>query len=191
LGNLLNDYSLDELKEIAKEIFLKALSAVNPSLRLEQVIRIEKETLVIRADENSGIFFDLREFQKIVVVGTGKAAASMAQAIEKIFQNRISRGIITTKYGHQLPLKYTETIEAGHPLPDQNGQRGAEKIGGLLNESGPHDLVIFLLSGGGSALLPWPAEGITLEEKQEVTQLLLNCGADIKEINTVRKHISE
>jgi hydroxypyruvate reductase len=88
-------------------------------------------------------------------------------------------------------LKITELIEAGHPIPDRNGLEGARRIQSLLKESGPEDLVLVVLSGGGSALLPLPIEGITLEEKQEVTQLLLDCGADIKEINTVRKHISQ
>jgi hydroxypyruvate reductase len=115
----------------------------------------------------------------------------MAQAIEKIFGDRITQGVILTKYGHILPLERTEIIEAGHPIPDQRGFEGAKKIQSILKESGPRDLVIFLLSGGGSALSPLPAEGIMLEEKQQVTQLLLDCGADIKEINTIRKHISQ
>jgi hydroxypyruvate reductase len=115
----------------------------------------------------------------------------MAQAIEELFGDRITKGLITTKYGHGLPLKYTQIMEAGHPLPDLKGLDGARKIKSLLKITGPKDLVIFLISGGGSALLPLPADGITLEEKQELTQLLLDCGADIKEINTIRKHISQ
>jgi hydroxypyruvate reductase len=134
--------------------------------------------------------FDLNAFQKIFLVGTGKASNSMALAVEEIFGDRISKGVITTKYGHLLPLKRTEIIEAGHPIPDQKGYEGAKKIQRLLKESGQKDLVIFLLSGGGSALLPFPVDGIELKEKQEATQLLLDCGADIKEINTIRKHIS-
>jgi hydroxypyruvate reductase len=114
----------------------------------------------------------------------------MAQAIEEIFGDRLTKGVITTKYGHLLPLKKTKIIEAGHPIPDQKGYEGAKMILNLLKGSGPEDLVIFLLSGGGSALLPFPADGIALKEKQGVTQLLLDCGADIKEINTIRKHIS-
>ena len=134
--------------------------------------------------------FDLKAFHKIVLVGTGKASNSMARAIEELFGERMTKGVITTKYGHLLPLKQTQIIEAGHPIPDRKGYEGARKIQRLLKESGPNDLVIFLLSGGGSALLPFPADGIELKEKQEVTQLLLDSGADIKEINTVRKHIS-
>jgi len=181
---------VEDLRKMAKDIFFKALSAVAPSKRLNSVMQIDQGSLVVRTEAAPPRIFDLNQFQKIFLMGTGKAAASMAQAVEKIFRDRISKGMITTKYGHGLPLEHTGTIEAGHPLPDQNGMRGSEKICSLLKESGPQDLVIFLLSGGGSALLPLPAQGITLEEKQEATQLLLDCGADIKEINAVRKHIS-
>ncbi len=178
------------MKRIAKAVFLKALSAVDPAKILKDRIRIEKNRLFIRTEGNSERVFDLKKVDKIFVVGTGKAAGAMAKAIEEIFEDRITRGIITTKYGHQLPLKKTAIVEAGHPLPDRKGFEGAKKIQRLLQESGPEDLVIFLLSGGGSALLPFPAGQIDLKEKQEVTQLLLDCGADIQEINTIRKHIS-
>jgi glycerate 2-kinase len=187
----LETFSLDEMKRIVKAIFSKALSAVDPSKILKERIRIEKGRLRIRMEEKSEIVFDLNTFNKIFIVGTGKASNSMAQAIEEIFEDRITKGVITTKYGHLLPLKKTEVFEAGHPIPDQKGYEGAKKVQSLLKESGPKDLVIFLLSGGGSALLPFPADGIELKEKQKVTQLLLDCGADIKEINTIRKHISQ
>ncbi len=176
---------------MAKAIFLKAVEAVDPFKRLKACVRIEKDRLCIKMDEYSEKAFDLKTFNRIFLIGTGKASTSMAQAIEEIFGNRITKGVITTKYGHLLPLKKTAIIEANHPLPDQKGIEGSKKIQNLLKESGPEDLVIFLLSGGGSALLPLPADEITLEEKQKVTQLLLDCGADIKEINTIRKHISQ
>jgi len=179
------------MKTMAKAIFSKAVSAVDPSHRLKDMVRIEKDRLFIKTEEDSEKVFYLDAFKKIFLIGTGKASASMAQAIEKIFGDRITKGIIITKYGHILPLKETKWIECGHPLPDQKGLEGAKKVEALLKESGPGDLVIFLLSGGGSALLPLPAEGITLEEKQQVTQFLLDCGADIREINTIRKHISQ
>ena len=183
-------FSLDEMKRIAKAVFLKALSAVDPSKILKDRIRIERDRLLIKTEGESEKLFDLGCVHKIFLVGTGKASNSMAQAVEEIFGDRITRGVITTKYGHRLPLRKTEMIEAGHPLPDRKGHEGAKKIQRLLKESGPDDLVIFLLSGGGSALLPYPADRIDLKEKQEVTQLLLDCGADIREINTIRKHIS-
>jgi glycerate 2-kinase len=179
------------MKNMAKTIFSKAVSAVDPSQRLKETIRVEKDLLSIKTEGDTGRVFNLATFKKIFLIGTGKASASMAQAIEKIFGDRITQGVIATKYGHVLPLKRTEIIEAGHPIPDHKGFEGAKKIQSILKESRPEDLVIFLLSGGGSALSPLPAEGITLEEKQQVTQFLLDCGADIKEINTIRKHISQ
>jgi glycerate 2-kinase len=183
-------FSLDEMKRMAKAIFSKALSAVDPSKILKERIRIERDHLSIKMEGDSEKVFDLKAFHKIFLVGTGKASNSMAQAIEELFGDRMTKGVITTKYGHLLPLKEIQIIEAGHPIPDRKGYEGAKKIRRLLKESGPKDLVIFLLSGGGSALLPFPADGIELKEKQEVTQLLLDSGADIKEINTIRKHIS-
>jgi hydroxypyruvate reductase len=186
----LKNFTLEEMKEIATAIFSRAVSAVHASGRLREKVRIEKDRLFIKEEEGPDKVFDLKKFQRIFLIGTGKASAAMAQAIEEIFGERITRGILTTKYGHLLPLRKTEGIEAGHPVPDRAGIEGARKMKALLESSGPEDLILFLLSGGGSALLPLPVNGITLQEKQEVTQLLLDCGADIKEINTVRKHIS-
>ncbi len=175
---------------MAKAIFSKALTAVDPSKILKDRIRIQRDRLSIRMEGDSEKVFDLNTFDKIFLIGSGKASNAMARVIEEIFGDRLTKGVITTKYGHLLPLKKTKIIEAGHPIPDQKGYEGAKKIQRMLKESGPKDLVIFLLSGGGSALLPFPAGHIDLKEKQEVTQLLLDCGADIKEINTIRKHIS-
>lgn len=183
-------FSLDEMKRMAKAIFSKALTAVDPSNILKDRIRIQRDRLSIKMEGDSEKVFDLDAFDKIFVVGSGKASSAMAQTIEEIFGDRLTKGVITTKYGHLLPLKKIKIIEAGHPIPDQKGYEGAKRIQRLLKESGPKDLVIFLLSGGGSALLPFPASHIDLKEKQEATQLLLDCGADIKEINTIRKHIS-
>lgn len=184
-------FTLEEMREMAKVIFLKAISAVDPYQRLKEIARIDRNRLIIRAERASEKVFDLNSFERIFLVGTGKASSSMAQAIEELLGDRMIKGLITTKYGHGLPLRFTEVIEAGHPLPDPKGMEGARKIKELLKTTGPKDLVLFLISGGGSALLPLPADGITLEEKQELTQLLLDCGADIKEINTIRKHISQ
>jgi glycerate 2-kinase len=187
----LGKFSLEEMKRMAKVIFSKAVSAVDPSQRLKDMIRVEKDHFLIKTEEYSEKVFHLAVFKKIFLMGSGKASCSMAQTLEEIFGNRITKGVIAVKYGHLLPLKTIEIIEAGHPIPDQKGFEGAQKIQALLKESGPEDLVIFLLSGGGSALLPFPVDGITLGEKQQMTQFLLDCGADIKEINTIRKHISQ
>lgn len=183
--------TLNELRMAVQAIFSKAVAAVNPSEALKKAIQIQKNILKIRAPEGSEATFDLDHIQRVFLVGTGKASASMAQAMEEMIGNHLTSGIIITKYDHGLPLKKTEVIEAGHPLPDLKGLAGAKKIQSLLKASGEKDLVIFLISGGGSALLPLPSEGISLEEKQKTTQLLLDCGADIIEINTIRKHISQ
>jgi glycerate 2-kinase len=184
-------FSLGEMKRFSKAIFSEAVSAVNPYKKLEDMLQIDRDRLLIRLGEGSEKTFDLDTFRRIFLIGTGKASASMAQAIENILGGRVTYGLITTKYGHALLLKCTEIIEAGHPIPDQRGVEGSKKIQSLLEGSKDEDLVIFVLSGGGSSLLPHPADGITLAEKQEVTQLLLGCGANIREINTVRKHISQ
>jgi glycerate 2-kinase len=183
--------SLDELRSIAKTLFLKAVEAVDPFRRLTGLMRVEKGRLVVKTDGDSDTVFDLEAFRRIFVVGTGKASAAMGQAVENILGDRVTDGLITTKYGHALPLKRITLVESGHPIPDLKGVEGAKRIRNLLKASGPEDLVIFLLSGGGSALLPYPADGISLDEKQEATQLLLDCGADIHEINCIRKHISQ
>jgi hydroxypyruvate reductase len=188
---ILGRFTLEEMREMAKQIFSKAVSAVDPAQKLKDTVRIEGNQLLIKTEGGSEEKFRLDGFKNIFLTGAGKASASMASAIEQIFGDRITQGIITAKYGHTIPLKRTTLIEAGHPIPDQEGFEGAKKIQRFLEASGPGDLVIFLLSGGGSALLPLPVEGITLEEKQQVTQLLLDCGADIGEINTIRKHISQ
>jgi glycerate 2-kinase len=184
-------FCTEELRTIAKTLFTKAVSAVDPYRRLKEVLEIEKSRLRIVRPEGLPIEFDLNNFSNIYLIGAGKASAPMAHAIEEVFGDRITRGVITTKTGHALPLNRTEIIEASHPIPDQKGIAGTEKMVQILKHSGPRDLVLFLLSGGGSALMPMPASPILLEEKQEVTQLLLDCGADIKEINTIRKHISQ
>ena len=114
----------------------------------------------------------------------------MARPVEEILGNHLISGVINVKYGHARPLRRIEVNEAGHPVPDEAGLLGAEKVKGVLGLTGESDLVVFLLSGGGSALLPSPAPGLTLDDKQRLTQLLLESGADIREINSIRKHIS-
>jgi len=134
--------------------------------------------------------YRLEDFERIFVIGAGKAGAPMARAMEEILGDRLTGGRITVKYGHTAPLKMVETKEAGHPIPDEQGLDGAEAISSIANQAGEKDLVFCVISGGGSALLVSPAEGVRLQEKQAVTSELLACGASIQEINTVRKHLS-
>jgi glycerate 2-kinase len=186
----LKTYTLDQLREIAGAVFTKAVESVDPYRKLMSMLKIDGNRLRIQTDETSFEEVDLGRFRRIFVTGTGKACSSMTKAVEDALGDRITGGVVTTKYGHALPTAKVEIIETGHPIPDQNGIDGTRRVRALLEAAQADDLVIFLLSGGGSALLPLPEEGITLDDKRRVTQLLLECGADIKEINTIRKHIS-
>ena len=173
------------LKAHAREIFMAGVKAASPDTVIRQTLHVENDMLDVQGKQ-----YDLRKINRIFVVGAGKATAVMAKSVEATLGDRISGGIISVKYGHTADLKKIETIEAGHPVPDKSGWDAAQKIINVVSAAGKDDLVICLLSGGGSALLPLPAEGLRLEDKQDVTALLLSCGADITEINTVRKHMS-
>lgn len=126
---------------------------------------------------------------RTVVVGAGKAAASMARAVEDHWAGPLS-GLVVTRYGHGLALDNIEVVEAGHPMPDGAGRQAAARMLELVSGLGPEDLVLCLISGGGSALLTLPARGVSLDDKQAATGTLLRCGANIHEINCVRKHLS-
>lgn len=134
--------------------------------------------------------YDLRSFDRVVVVGAGKASARMAQALERVLGTCLDGGLIVVKTGHRLPTKRITVIEAGHPVPDYAGQKAAKQLRDRVSELGARDLLIVLLSGGASSLIPAPVAGVSLADKQTLTQLLLRSGAAIQEINVVRKHLS-
>jgi glycerate 2-kinase len=172
-------------KIIAEKIFLAGIGSVLPDKLIKRVISIKGEMLVI-----SDFSISLNLINRIFVIGAGKASGGMAKELERILGNRITGGHIIVKYGHGIKLKYINISEAGHPVPDSNGLDGTQKILKILNKTKNNDLVICLLSGGGSALLTDLPEGATIEDLKMINNLLLNSGADIKEINTVRKHLS-
>ncbi len=126
---------------------------------------------------------------RIIVLGAGKASAAMARAVEEHWDGPLE-GLVVTRTGHGVPCERIEIVEASHPVPDARGRDAARRILALAEGAGPQDLVLCLISGGGSALLALPAEGITLEEKQAVNRALLASGADITAMNAVRKHLS-
>lgn len=169
----------------AKDIFLEAIKAASPETALSKILRLSKTNLKIK-DLN----LNLSSFKNIYVIGAGKAVCPLAKGLEKILGNWITSGIVITKYGHSTGLKRIEVIEAGHPIPDENGLDGTKEILKVAQEATKDDLVFCLLTGGASALTPAPPEGITLSEKQKITKLLVNSGATIQEINAVRKHLS-
>jgi len=130
--------------------------------------------------------------QDVFLVSVGKAAWRMAKAAHEVLNGKIRKGIVITKYGHsEGSIDGFEIYEAGHPIPDENTLRATRRVMEMVEELNEKDTVLFLLSGGGSALFELPMEGVSLEELQEITDSLLKCGANIEEINTVRKHLSQ
>jgi glycerate 2-kinase len=177
--------TIHQMRKDALDIFSCAVKAVDPGSAVKKKCSLDKTLLTL--GEHA---WDIRQFDNIFVVGAGKAGAPMALALEDMLGENISGGVISVKYGHGEILKRLSVIEAGHPLPDENGRMAARGILRVAKSAGEHDLVICLISGGGSALLCLPAPGISLDDKQKTVQALLSCGATIHQINAVRKHIS-
>ncbi|OGW36203.1 MAG: hypothetical protein A2010_13850 [Nitrospirae bacterium GWD2_57_9] len=171
-------------KKTLRDIFQDALGAVDPRRAVARVLAHGNGRLAV------GRGYQLDAFDRIVVVGAGKATAGMAAAAEEALGDRIREGLIIVPYGQTAGLKIIRQREASHPVPDEAGVEATGRLLDLVQEAGEGTLVICLLSGGGSALLVQPPPGITLQEKQRVTELLLRAGASIAETNTVRKHLS-
>lgn len=173
-------------RQKAIDIFLAGLESVKPKNLIDRYVSIKKNKLQIGDD-----FVDLSLVENIYVIGGGKASAAMAQALEAILGKRVVAGQIITKYGHALPLKFIEITEAGHPIPDENGILGTKGILSIVKKAQKDDLIICLISGGGSALLTDVPDRCTLEDLKELNSLLLRTGASIAEINCIRKHLSK
>lgn len=176
---------IGRLREDSVEIFNAGLKAVDPEVAVKKYCRCEDNHLFM-----GDRYYDLTTINKIIVVGAGKASAVMGHAMETILGDRINNGIVNVKYGHVAELEYIKLVEAGHPIPDENGEFGSRAILNLAQAAQEDDLVLCLMSGGGSALMPLAAQGLTLDDKQDVIRVLLACGASIHEINTIRKHTS-
>ncbi len=169
----------------AEAIFRAAVTAVQPAPLIRKNVRLEGGILTIAQSA-----FDLSTIKHIYVTGAGKATAPMAQALEAILGDAVSDGVIIVKHGHTVPLRRIRTVEAAHPVPDENGMAGTQQLIKLVEQASDQDLVICLLSGGGSALLIDAPPGCSLQELRRFFGLLLASGADIAEVNTVRKHLS-
>jgi glycerate 2-kinase len=163
-------------------------------MKERQLLRDMFEAAIAAASPDKAVPANLPEppAGRTIVVGAGKAAASMARAVETRWPpDKPLSGLVVTRYGHGVgPLRRIEVVEAAHPVPDAAGQKAAGRILDLVRGLGPEDLVLCLISGGGSALLSLPARGITLDDKQALNKALLRSGANIHEINCVRKHLS-
>ena len=161
---------LGEPRQLLKAMFDAAIGAASPKLRIPAYLPASPKG-------------------RTVVVGAGKASAAMAKAVEDLWPGPLT-GLVVTRYGHAVPCKRIEIVEARHPVPDESGHRAAKRILEMVQGLGPDDLVLALISGGGSSLLSLPATGLTLEDKQAVNAALLRSGASISEMNVVRKHLS-
>lgn len=174
-----------KLRQHASAIFSAGVAAVDPQVAVQRTLRREGAKIFFA---NHG--FAVNDFLHFYVIGAGKAAAAMAQGVENVMGNLLTGGVVVTKDGHGLPLQRIKVLEAGHPLPDRRGETAARQILQLAEKATADDLIICLISGGGSALLPLPAAGLTLDDERNVTDLLLASGATIEEMNVVRKHLS-
>ena len=172
-------------REIAEQIFLAGVEGVLPKNLINREMSLAGNMLNI-----GDLSFHLEAIKNIYVIGAGKATAMMAIEVEKILGDRIKGGHIVVKYGYSCRLNYIQVTEAGHPVPDSNGLKATQEILKIAGMADSSDLVICLISGGGSSLLYDIPEGCSHEDMMKLTELLLNCGACISEINAVRKHLS-
>lgn len=175
------------LRADAAAIIEAALGAVAPQGAIGHLVQVRGDKLLV--DDR---VYPLADFERVTVVGAGKASATMAQAVEDILGDRIHQGVVITKHGQGHEYRGTKiaVVEGGHPTPDEAGWQGALRIAEMLEPLGEKDLVLCLISGGGSALLTLPAGRIELHDLQELTGQLLKSGATINEMNCVRKHLS-
>ena len=174
------------IRPLVTRMLTQALNASHAGKALRRTIQKDGERLTIGSRQ-----YDLRDYERVVVVGAGKASATMARAIEPLLGRRLDSGLVIVKYGHAVSTTRITVEEAGHPVPDRAGQVATRRLLALTSSLTARDLLIVLLSGGASSLMPAPVPGVTLADKQRVSRQLLRCGARIGEVNTVRKHLSK
>jgi hydroxypyruvate reductase len=173
------------VRKHALQIFRAALAAADPYAAVLRQLQFDGRTLIAGRRR-----YRLADFDQVQVIGAGKASAAMARGVERVLGRRIAGGVVNAPGGTRTRLRRIELNPAGHPIPDERGEQGAQRILEVAGEAGPRDLLVCVISGGASALLPAPIAGNSLAAKQEITRQLLNAGATIHELNTVRKHLS-
>ncbi|HEV2282862.1 MAG TPA: glycerate kinase [bacterium] len=184
-GTLFRVAETSALRRAAAEMLARAVEAVDAYAATARAIALTDTGVRI-----GGRTYPLRGHAKVIVVGAGKASASMARAAEDALGPRLTAGLVTTAHGHRDGPPRIAVREAAHPVPDAAGEAAAREMLSLVRGLGPDDLVLCLLSGGGSALLPLPRAGLSLADMADTTNLLLRSGADIVEMNMVRRHLS-
>ena len=176
---------MKDQKKTLEDIFMAGVKAVDPERAIQKYVRRQGNQLFV-----GDCSYGLDSYRKIFLFGAGKGTAPMAKALEDILGEWLTNGLIIVKYGHGIPLEKTQILEAGHPIPDKAGLEATEELLKQTQECTEDDLILCVFTGGGSALLPAPTFPLTLDEKQETTHLLLECGATNNEINAIRKHLS-
>ena len=176
---------LEARKAVLYSIFDAGVRAVAPDAALMRHVCLEDGQLLV-----DGHSWELPRRGRLLVLGAGKGVAPMGAAVEELLGDRIDTGMLVVKYGHGLPLQQIAQVEAAHPVPDAAGAAATRALLELAAGAAADDLVLCLLTGGASALTPAPVSGVTLEDMQQVTELLLRSGATITELNAVRKHLS-
>jgi len=183
---LLADPSTRERRALVTRVMQSALAAVEPGEAVRRSLRCDGHRLTV--GERA---YNLDEYDQVIVVGAGKASAPMAAAVEEVLGKRVTSGLVVVKHGHTHPTRTVQLREASHPIPDESCVNGTAELVALLATTGPRDLVVVVLSGGGSALMLLPADGISLADMQQTTDVLLRAGATINELNTIRKHLEQ
>jgi len=173
-------------RSLALRSLESALDAVEPKEIVKSKLSLKNATLLV-----NGYSFDLKRFRNVYVIGGGKASGSMAEALEQVLDNRIKSGFVNVPYGSKYKTSIVKLHEANHPIPDEAGVKGTRRMLEMAEQAKKDDLIICLISGGGSSLMPLPRGEISIADKREITNALLKCGATINEINTVRKHVSD
>jgi len=172
-------------RPILRQLIAAGLDAADPFHGILRCVSLEGDALRVGRRR-----YNLRRVERIFAVGAGKASARMAQAIERTLGTRLNGGLVVVKKGYRRRTRRIAVVEAGHPIPDRAGLRAAKELRHLAQSLTTRDLLLVLLSGGASSLLPAPVPGVTLADKQRTTRLLLRAGASIHEVNAVRKHLS-
>lgn len=181
----LTNHGNEYLRNVASDIIEHALEASDPYSAAERLLKIEGDRLRI-----GELSLGLNNYERIFIIGAGKASRRIAQALEEKLGDRISDGLFVLKHGDEVDLKHAQVIYAAHPIPDDNSLKGGQLMMSLVETFTEKDLVFAGITGGSSALLELPVRGVTLGDIQKVYQLLLLSGADIVQINSVRKHLS-
>ncbi|MGE0074076.1 MAG: glycerate kinase [Sphaerochaetaceae bacterium] len=177
-------HGMTDLRKDILEIVENGIKQVIPYERTQQLIRLEGDRITVGNDT-----FQLKPASKIFFVGAGKGSFPIAKAIDELFGSKIKRGVLVVKEGEKRALSHMETFESSHPLPDERSVVAAQKIIDILKEAGPDDYVIAAITGGSSAMVNVPPEGISIDEIRTINELLLESGAAIGKINALRKHV--